>query len=366
MLRVENKRLSMRSTLRDIAGLAGVDQSTVSRVLRADPSLTIREETRVRIATAARQLNYAPNSIARSLKLRHSFTLGVLIPDIANPVFPEIIKGAEDAAREQDYLILLTHVDDQSFEERVLRGLIQQGRVDGLLLATAQIRDTVIAQIRTLHGPLVLVNRRADGSGCYVITDDVTGAQLATDHVTQLGHRRIAHLAGPLFTDTALRRLQGYRESLRKSGLDYDGALVEECGFTIEQGARGMRRLLERSVLFTAVFAANLQVAIGAMVVLRDAGLRVPTDVSVIGFHDAPLAQMVTPPLTVVKFPLYDMGYRATKALLNLISGSTETVQEVLPPLGLVQRGSTAPPPTAHLARTRTGPRAAENPGSGP
>jgi LacI family transcriptional regulator len=336
----------LRPTLKDVAELAGVHPSTVSRVLRGDAAAKVPAETRNRILDAVARLNYQPNSMGRGLKLRRSFSLAIVLPDVGNPVFPEIIKGAETAAIERGYSVIITHLQalpgSPAREQPYIR-LIRQNRVDGLLLATAELQDQLIQELADLSVPFVLVNRRWENLRCYVVVDDRAGAGLAVEHLVHLGHRRIAHLAGPLSTDTALRRLQGYRDALKAHGLEVDPDLVEECGFDWESGLKGTHRLLSRSPKFTAVFATNLLVAAGAMMALQAAGLRVPWDVSVVGFHDAPLAQLFSPPLTTVRLPLYRMGYEAAHGLIDLLESGWRPIEKVLPPDGVVVRESTAP-----------------------
>ncbi|MER3399282.1 MAG: LacI family transcriptional regulator [Chloroflexota bacterium] len=334
-------------TLKDVAELAGVHPATVSRVLRGDGKLRVSAETRERILTAAARLKYQPHSIGRSLKLRRSFTLALVLPDVGNPVFPEIIKGAERGVAERGYSLVLVHLEPTGpgpREQPYLR-LVRQNRVDGLLLATAELQDGFIQELAELGVPFVLVNRRWGELPRYVIADDQAGAKLAVSHLVGLGHRQIAHLAGPLSTDTARRRFEGYQEGLLVAGLPFQPELVEECGYSWEGGVAGARRLLSRRPRPTAVFATNLLVAAGAMLVIREHGLQVPADISVVGFHDAPLAQVFNPPLTTVVFPLYRMGYEAARALVGLIEGERNEVRVVLPPDGLVVRESTAPPP---------------------
>ena len=329
--------------LKDVAGLAGVDRSTVSRVLRDDQTLTVRPETRERILGAARKLRYRPNTIARGLALGRTYMLGVLIPDIENPVFPEIIKGAERASAEHDYAIALSHVDHSLTGDELQVTLARQNRVDGFLYASARFNDEAMREIENLHTPFILIiDRYEENASHYVIGDDRAGARIAVEHLIQLGHRRIAHLAGPLFIETLLRRFQGYRESLETHGLPFDNLLVEECPLLWESGEKGMGRILERRKDITAVFAANLQLATGALAFLDQRGLRVPGDISVVAFQDAPFTHVTNPPLTTVKMPLYEIGYVAAKELIKMIEGSEDPVRRILPPVGLKIRRSTA------------------------
>lgn len=219
------------ATLKDVAFKAGVDRSTVSRVLRNDPALSIRPETRERILKAVRLLRYQPDAMARGLKLRRTFTLCMLVPLMDHPALPEMIRGAEQAAREAGYLLVLSHAaDDAALVSQHLR-LVQQNRVDGLLVATSYLRDTVISELQYLGTPCVFVNRRPANGGNYVLTDDEAAARTAVRHLLELGHRRIAHLAGPLQTDHGQRRLQGYKQALKDFKVRFDPGLVEESGF---------------------------------------------------------------------------------------------------------------------------------------
>jgi LacI family transcriptional regulator len=331
-------------TIRDVARLARVDPAIVSRVLNQDRSLSIRGETRARVLAAVRQLDYRPNALARGLKLGTSYALGMLLPDVANPLFPDIIKGGEEVAEEAGYQILLCHITP----EALIRGrhleLLREGRVAGLLIATGVLPEAVVEGLDRSGFPYVLVNRRAPGIDRSVVVDDQAGARLAVEHLLALGHRRIAHLAGPPAADTAQRRLAGYREAFAARGLAPDPVLCEEAGLDVEEGYRAGARLLARVSGLSAVFATNVPVAIGALAALREAGLVVPADVSVVGFHDSPYAARTAPPLTTVRMPLREMGRQAAGRLIQLIRGGAAGAPVILPPVGLVVRASTAPP----------------------
>jgi DNA-binding LacI/PurR family transcriptional regulator len=335
-----------------VARLARVDPAIVSRVLNADKALSIRNETRERVLTAVSQLNYRPNVIARSLKLRASYALGMLLPDIANPMFPDIIKGVEDVAEVQGFHILLAHITSQALAGGRHLELLRESRVGGLIVATGALSDSAIEELRRSGFPYVLVNRRAQGIDRYVVVDDEAGARLAVEHLIALGHRRIAHLAGPLDTDTGQRRLAGYRQALRAEGVEPDALLVEEAGLEIEDGYRAATRLLARAAAVSAVFTTNVPVAMGALAAIREAGLTVPADMSVVSLHDSAYAERTEPPLTTVRMPLREMGREAARRLIELVRGGGDAPPVVLPPVGLQVRRSAAPP-----GRHRTGRR---------
>jgi LacI family transcriptional regulator len=341
-----NKRL-LNVTLRSVASRAGVHPSTVSRVLAGKPDVRVSRGTRNKILKAASELNYHPNTIARSLKVRKTFTISVFIPDVGNPVYPEMIHGIEDATAEMGYHVLFNHMTERSIINKLYLRLLGENRVDGLLIATTRTEDSVIQELIDRQCNFVLINRRTTATNNYVAVDDAAGARIAMNHLVELGHRRIAHLAGPLIFDTALLRLQGYRQTLAKHGLSYDSALVEEIDwFSWGSAKEAISRFIEKEDRPTSVFAGNLLAGIGAISALNDLGLKVPEDMSVISLHDAPIAEVITPPMTVVKMPLYEMGYEGAKALIHIINGREVKVPQVMPPKNLIIRNSTAPPRT--------------------
>ena len=331
------------TTLRDIAEYAGVSVATVSRVLGGSPNFRVNTETRKRIIKAAKDLNYRPNNMARSLRVSKTFTLGLVLPALGNPVFTEIVLGIEDAAVEAGYTIIISHLRPQTVEKKIYLRWIQENRVDGLIMATAMTDDAVIDEMVSHDIPFVLVNRRALNATNYVVIDDAAGAKMAVQHLIELGHRRIAHVSGLLTLDTSIRRLQGYRQALAESGISYDGQLVEETNWMDWTSGRvAMKRILSREPKPTAIFAGNLMGAIGAMASIREAGLKIPDDISIITLHDAPLAEIMEPPLSVVKMPLYEMGRRATGWIVKSLEGNPPANSVMLPPEKLIVRNSTS------------------------
>lgn len=331
-----------RTTLADVAARARVDRSVVSRVLSEDPDLVIRTETRERVLDAVRELGYRPNVAARSLRTRRTGTLGLVIPDYANPVYAEIIKGAEVAAAECDR-VLLTGSAGTARELGSHLDLLGQGRVDGLLLAGELTSKASLDALTAAGLPWLLVNRTMRGESRHVILDDERAAALAVEHLMGLGHSSIAHLAGPATSNTAQRRARGYRAALRQHDLVPSADLVQRADYTPDGGYRAMCRLLDRPTRPTAVFVANVASAIGALHALRARGVVAPDDISVVAVHDFPLAEHLSPALTTVRMPLRELGRRGVHRLSNL--GPDDTVTEVVRgPMELVERESTAPP----------------------
>lgn len=332
---------SRRTTLNDVAELANVDRAVVSKLLNNDPGLKIRDSTRERVLRAVNELDYRPNAMARGLRTARADTYGLLIPDFTNPIYASIILGAQAAAAERDCLLLTGSPLGASAGEQYL-DLLGQGRVDGLLLAGGHAQADVMARVDALGVPWVLLNRRIEGSTRYVILDDERATTLAVAHLVELGHWRIAHLAGPATADTALRRTAGYRRAMQDAGLGGHG-LVVEADYTNRGGATAMDQLLAADPRPTAVVVANVASAIGALHSVHHSGIEVPADLSLVAVHDIPLADYLTPPLTTVRMPLEELGRRGIEVLSTVPADAA--VEEVLDgPMELMLRESTAPP----------------------
>jgi LacI family transcriptional regulator len=344
------KRLPSPPTLKDVASLAKVSIPIVSKVLSGNPQVRVSADTRQRIQKAATRLSYRPNASARSLKVKRTYSLALFVPDVGNPVIPEIIRGVESGARERGYSAFVSHLDEKATRDRLYLTWLQEGRFDGLIIATTRVADAIITDLIQSGRPFVLVNRREASTHQHITVDDAGGARVAVAHLAALGHRRIAHLAGPLMFDTALRRLQGYRQELSAHGIPYAPGLVQEYEWhTWEGGRAAMNRLLQKKRRPTAVFAGNLMGAVGALSAVKSAGINVPEEMSIIGLHDSPIADVLDPPLTVVRMPLYEMGKGASAMLIDLLESRAEVAPRMLPCGGLVIRKSTGPPPERGL-----------------
>jgi LacI family transcriptional regulator len=331
-----------RITIADVAAQAGVDRSVVSRVLSGATSLNVRDSTRERVMQIARDLNYRPNALARSLRTSKASAYGLLIPDFSNPIYASIIKGAERAAANVSSVLLTGSSAGDGFRTQGFLEVLGQGRVDGLLLAGDHGFERILEQLRILGLPWLMLNRRLSGVERSVILDDEGASELAVSHLVQLGHRRIAHLAGPDRADTAARRLSGYIKALERAGLPFETELLETSDYTTDGGSASMTRLLRRQTP-TAVFVANVASAIGAMHAIKEAGFRIPHDISVVAVHDLPLVRYLDPPLTTVRMPLEELGQRGVERLVS--TAADESINEILSaPIELIVRGSSAPP----------------------
>jgi LacI family transcriptional regulator len=341
-------------TIDDLAAHLGVHKSTVSRAMDPARRHMISAPMLQRVEAAARELGYQPNLAAATLSTGRSRTVGVLLPDITNPVFPPILRGIEDALDARGYFALLANTArrDDAAQQAVQR--MQQQRVEGFVIASATRDDAWLEGLRKTGTTIVLVNR-TDGRGALpaVTSDDALGMQLAVDHLVSLGHRRIAHLAGPAALSTGLARRLGFERALAAHGLVPAG-VVDCAAYSIDAGAAAMRTLLDgtsrarrgRAAGFSAVVAANDLIALGALQVLRERGVAVPQQVSVVGHNDIPLLDQISPPLTTVRIQHYQMGFRAAQLLLDALDGSpgSDAATVMLRP-ELIVRASTAPPP---------------------
>jgi len=331
------------ATLRDVAAAAGVHPATASRALNPETRLLVSEETAKRVSDAAARLGYRPNPVARSLRTRRSSTVGVLIPDLNNPLFPPIVRGLEDRLAEKGYVALLGNTDGDMKRERLVFDRMRARHVDGFVLATASLHDPVLAECAAADLPVVLMNRTAqDYPFSSVSVDNEQGARLAVSHLVRLGHTRIAHIAGPQEMSTGDSRLRGFRDGLRANGLDPDGSpVVYAAAFTIEEGLRCCRELLAVRDGCTAIAAANDMLAVGCYAALDEAGLRCPDDLSVIGFNDMPFTDRLRPPLSTVRFPHYQLGTEAAQLLLERIGDADCPVKILYLAPELMARGST-------------------------
>lgn len=333
-----------QTTLKELAARAGVHASTISRVANGDPRLRIAPETRDRIEALLRETQYRPNGIARSLKLRQTFVLGVVVPDVTNPFFASMYRGIEDAALPRGYSVVLCNTDGSPDRERSQLQMLLERRVDGFVLASAYLNDANVRRLRADHVPHVLANRYSDEHlDAFVGSDDQAGARLVTRHLLDLGHTRVGHLSGPRGVSTSIQRLRGYQAALAEAGLPFETDLMAESGYMEEGGLRAAERLLalppDRRP--TAVFAVNDLAALGLYSAARRIGLRIPHDVAVAGYNDITDAGRLDPALTTIQVPVHEMGVVAAGMLIDQVESGQLTSRRVVFAPQLVVRGST-------------------------
>jgi DNA-binding LacI/PurR family transcriptional regulator len=308
-------------TISDVARRAGVSTATVSRVISG--VVGARPQTRERVLAAAETLGYRPSAVARSLKLRTTRTLGLLVTDIQNPYYPEIVRAVEDAALERNLAVLLCNgADDPAREETYLELLVDR-RVDGIIIASSGLRERHGAWLARRSVPVVLVNWAApDLHLPAILGDNRAGGSLATGHLLSLGHQRIGHLSAPARNAAAAERLGGVLEALTSAGFEPQALTVVEGDGQVAGGERAARELLERVPDITGIVCYNDLTAIGAVRAIRTAGHEVPADISVVGYDDIALSSWVDPPLTTIAQRTADMGHWAVQRLGELIGGS--------------------------------------------
>ena len=334
------------ATIRDVARQARVSHQTVSRVINGRESVTA--ETRERVLRAIRELEYVPSAVARSLSSNRTHTLGMVTTDVSDHFFAEAVAGAEAEARKRGYFLIIGSIEEGSEDdERTYLRLMLERRVEGLIVAVPRLRlaDDDLLVDAAARIPTVLVASDVEVRGAdHVDIDNRRGGLDATAYLVAQGHRIVATITGPLDWPSARARLDGYRDALREAGLSADRRLVEVCAdWGLEGGRRAAERLLGSTPSLTAIFAQSDLLALGAIAVLRAHGLRVPEDVSVIGFDDIPVSSIFDPPLTTVRQPMREVGELAARLIGDRTSSSRrgKTTRQMLR-APLVIRGSVA------------------------
>ncbi len=328
------------TTLGDIARALNVSKMTVSRAINNHPE--INPETRARVLAAAQKMNYRPNQFARALTSKHSYLIGIVVPDLMHSYFAEICRGVESQARPAGYQNLICSTDEEARKELDEIEALWT-RTDGLIVASSLTAKEAKSYRKLLNegGKIVLIDRVLDGLRCpAVTTDDVQVGKLATEHLIKLGHRKIGHLRGTS-ASTSQGRLEGYKQAMSKARLRIDKSLIQDCGFTESDGRTAMKEWMAKGNLPTAIFAANDPAAIGAMEALNDAGLDVPDDVAIVGAGNIHYGDMLRVPLTTVSWSTAAMGQAAAQLLLELIDGNKNAAKlrdVTIPPELLIRR----------------------------
>jgi LacI family transcriptional regulator len=332
--RVRARRAKKSPNIYDVAKRAGVSVFTVSAVInKTGQSSTALQR---RVEAAVRELNYRPNLLARGLAKQKTYLLGMVVPDISNPFFPLVVRGAEDTAQKAGYSILLCNSDSQKEKEENYLDLLVSQRVDGILLTAAPggISSPIRRILDDARVPVVLVMRTlSDPAYDAVVTDDHRGAFDGVSHLARVGHRRIAFVGGPLEVSNGAARWKGYRKALQAHGLSYDPALTAEGDYRVESGYRaGLTVLPHRP---DAVFVANYLMTVGVMQAADEMGMSCPQDYALASFDDYPWIRCFRPRLTTIELPKYELGERSTQMLLERISGKQgkARVERLMPQL---------------------------------
>lgn len=307
--------MAKRITMSDVARESGVSLMTVSRVLNNKGD--VGPETRQRVQAVIRQLGYRPSSVARSLVTSRTRTIGLVVPDNANPFFSELARGVEHTAYANGYSVFLCNTEENAEREKAVLQTLEDKRVDGVILCSSRLGQPELRAAIAGFAGAVLINRELDGDGVdTMLVDDELGGRLATAHLLERGRRRIGFLTGPEMSWSGTQRVKGYDAAFAEANITHSASWLLPCAPTVEGGRAGAHELLQRHPGLTALLCYNDLVAVGAIQGCTDLRLSVPASVCVVGFDDIALAALVTPPLTTLRVSRYDLGCEAMNSLL--------------------------------------------------
>ena len=329
-----------RVTMADVAREAGVSLMTVSRVVNEKGEVS--PSTRQRVLEIVERLGYRPSAIARGLATRRTGSLGLVMPDVANPFFSDVARGAEHVAYADGYNIFLCNTDEDPQRELSVLQSLEEKQVDGVVLCSSRLDDSELEAVLVHHPAVVLVNRRLERDRVVgsVLSDDEAGGRMATQHLLQSGHRAVGFLAGPLASRSGRQRAKGYRAALATADLPHNPDWTRHCSPVVQGGRETALYLLTAYPELTALFCYNDLVAVGALQACADLGRQVPDDLAVVGFDDILLAALVTPSLTTCRVRRYELGAQAMRLLLDQIGGRPGECAEIVLQPELIVRAS--------------------------
>lgn len=329
------------ATIYDIAKEAGVSIATVSKVINRNGRIS--DKTRKRVLDIMKRLDYQPSLVASALTKKRTYTIGLLIPDLANPFFAEIARSVEDRAHALGFNLVICNTDNDPAKEESYADLLKQKGADGIVLATGARNNEIVKKLLAQNPAIAVLAREMPSLAVdTVLVDDFLGGYLAADHLIGLGHRRIAVVTEKFEVMSSRERVRGYRQALEEAGISYEEDLVRVSSFHVQDGKETALRLLEEPNPPTAIFACNDLLAIGAIQAARERGIAVPRELSVVGFDNTILATIIDPPLTTVAQPIQEMGARTVDLISDEINGTSSGKQRIVLLPELVVRGSTA------------------------
>jgi LacI family transcriptional regulator len=317
-------------TIKEIGKLAGVSKTTVSKVIN-NKDESISQETRERIQKIIKEHNYVPNKLAQSLVTKKTNTIGLLIPDIRNPFFTDISRGVEDKAHESGYNVILCNTDEDAEREQAGITTLLERKIDGIIFAASSNTNLDEVSYTNIKIPTVLIDKNIninlENLKGKVRVNNLDGAHKATKYLLDNGHRKILYLSGPNQNEIASERLGGYKKALEEYSIEWDPESVVIGQFTIEWGFNFIRSI--EKLDFTAIFCANDLIAIGVMKGLKSRDLNIPQDISIIGFDDIYMSSMISPSLTTIKQPSYDIGYKAGEILIKNLENKNNNMDSI-------------------------------------
>ncbi|TCO77471.1 LacI family DNA-binding transcriptional regulator [Marinisporobacter balticus] len=332
----------MKVTIKDIAKFAGVSTATVSKVINHKDE-NISQPTREKILNIMKEYNYIPNTAARSLVTKKTKTIGLVIPDIRNPFFHELARGAEDKANEEGYNIIFCNTDDRIEKEEKYVSMLIEKMVDGIIFTAASKRMNEFEHLRNNRVPIILVDRDIDLKDIKgkITVDNCLGAYEGVKHLLSCGYKNIIFLSGPLSTHPSIERLKGYKRALEEFHIPYKEENIFEGTYQSGWGYETVKMLLKKHIDFDALFCGNDLIAIEAVKALKEAGIKVPKEVGIVGFDDIYMATLVDPELTTIRQPSYEIGYSAVEMLINILEKKVKTKEKVVLNTELIIRKST-------------------------
>lgn len=330
------------ATMKQVAEKAGVSTSTVSHVI--NNTRVVSDDVRERVLAVIAEMRYIPSAVARSLKNDKTHTIGMMIPNNSNPYFAELIQGIEDAAFKLGYNIILCNAYDDAKKQAAYLRVLMEKRIDGLILVASGDDEELSEILRDMPMPKVVVDREVKGVDAdFIEADHETGGYLATKYLIGLGHRAIACVSGPMHLPPSRDRVVGYRRALQEAGIGFNSHFLVHSDFTSEGGFSAFKHLLSLSDRPSAIFAGNDLMAFGGMCAANEAGVRVPDQLSVVGYDDIALASFSTPRLTTLAQPKYDMGQAIARTLVERINGGHQPPRRKMFRPELVERQSSMP-----------------------
>lgn len=332
----------MKVTIKDIARMAEVSTATVSKIINKKDD-DIGEATKERVKRIMKEYNYVPNIMARSLVTKKTKTIGLVIPDIRNPFFPELVRGAEDKANEEGYNIIFCNTDDVLAKEEKYIDMLIEKMIDGIIFTASSKRADGFENLKHTSVPVILVDRDIDFKGVKgkITVDNYQGAYEGVQHLLKCGYEKIAFITGPLSNKPGIDRCEGYKKALKDFSIGDNEGIILEGEYKSEWGYKAVKELIQKGIIFDGLFCGDDLIAIGAIKSLKEAGKNIPHDVGVVGFDDIYISSLVEPELTTVKQPNYDMGYQAASMLINIIENKNPKEREVILGTDLVIRKST-------------------------
>ncbi len=330
----------MTVTIKDIAEAANVSVTTVSRVLNDKPDVS--PNTRKVVLEKINELGYKPNSIARGLALQKTNTLGLIIPDISNPFFPNIVRGVEDMANKKGYSIIFCNTDNEQKKEKEAIELMKEKQVDGILLSLSTTNKKELKELRNVEYPVVQIDRKIPDIDYPSITiDNYKSAYTATKYLINFNHQKIAHITGDLETITGSKRLEGFKNAITEANLNIKDSYIKKGNYSKKSGYQNMLDLLKNNNPPSAVFIANDLMAVGAYQAVFELDLSIPEDISIIGHDNIDVTNLVNPTLSTMAQPKYELGHKAVQLLIEEIENNNLSNEEIILTTDFINRNST-------------------------